>query len=87
MLVLGRKMGEQIIIGGQVVVTVLEARGDRIRLGFEAPPEVPIHRAEVVKALSSEKPPTCPAGQPRRNSDEHRPACQTKPRPAACVAT
>ena len=87
MLVLGRKVGEQIIIGNNIVVTVLEARGDRIRLGFEAPSEVPIHRAEVAQSISNETASTCPAGRPRRNSDEQRPTCQTTTRQAACAAT
>jgi carbon storage regulator len=47
MLVLSRKVGEKILIGDNITVTVLEVRGDRIRLGLDAPPEVPIHRQEV----------------------------------------
>lgn len=47
MLVLSRKVGEKILIGDSIVVTVLEIRGDRIRLGLDAPPHVPIHRQEV----------------------------------------
>ncbi len=47
MLVLSRKCGERIVIGNDITVTVLEVRGDRVKLGFSAPVEVPIHRAEV----------------------------------------
>ena len=47
MLVLSRKRGEGIVIGDGVTVTVLEVHGGRVRLGFTAPAEVPIHRAEV----------------------------------------
>ena len=47
MLVLSRKRGERIVIGDGVTVTVLEMRGDRVKLGFNAPAEVPIHREEV----------------------------------------
>ncbi len=56
MLVLSRKVDEKIVIGSDIVVTVLEIRGNRIRLGIEAPREVPVHRAELVpvhqKAIS-----------------------------------
>ena len=47
MLVLGRKRGESVVIGSDVTVTVLDVRGDRVKLGFSAPGGVPIHRAEV----------------------------------------
>ena len=47
MLVLSRKRGEGIVIGDGVTVTVLDVRGGRVRLGFDGPAEVPIHREEV----------------------------------------
>ena len=47
MLVLSRKRGEGIVIGEHVTVTVLEVRGDRVKLGFIAPAETPIHREEI----------------------------------------
>jgi carbon storage regulator len=47
MLVLSRKRGEGIVIGEGVTVTVLDVRGGRVRLGFDGPAEVPIHREEV----------------------------------------
>ena len=47
MLVLSRKQGEGIVIGGGVTVTVLEMNGNQVKLGFTAPKEVPIHREEV----------------------------------------
>lgn len=47
MLVLTRRAGESIVIGNDVTVTVLEVRGDQIRLGIDAPKDVPIHREEV----------------------------------------
>jgi len=49
MLVLTRKMGEQIVIGGDIQVTVLRVRGNRVRLGVTGPAEVPIHRGELPK--------------------------------------
>ncbi len=47
MLVLSRKRGERIVIGDEIEVVVLEIRGDRIKLGFEGPKEIPIHRKEL----------------------------------------
>jgi carbon storage regulator len=51
MLVLSRKQGEAIVIGDDVTVTVLEVRGDRVRLGFTAPGETPIHREEIHRRM------------------------------------
>jgi carbon storage regulator len=47
MLVLSRKLDESIIIGHEITVTVLEVRGNRIRLGIEAPQQVPVRRREL----------------------------------------
>jgi carbon storage regulator len=49
-LVLTRRAGESIVIGEDVVVTVLEVRGDQIRLGIDAPRDVEVHRREVFDA-------------------------------------
>ncbi|GAA0418488.1 hypothetical protein Aca07nite_06110 [Actinoplanes capillaceus] len=51
MLVLTRRAGESVMIGDDVVVTVLEARGDVIRLGIQAPRDVQVHREEVYREL------------------------------------
>ena len=48
MLVLSRKLNEEIVIGGEIRVRVLELRGGRVRLGISAPPEVSVDRAEVL---------------------------------------
>ncbi len=53
MLVLSRKRGEKIVIGDDITVTVLEVRGDRVKLGFTAPAEVPIHRTEVQQGIEN----------------------------------
>lgn len=53
MLVLTRKPGEQIMIGDGIVVTVLEGRGDGVRIGIEAPRGVPIQRREVIEAIAA----------------------------------
>ncbi len=51
MLVLSRRVGESVAIGDDVVVTVLEARGDVIRIGIAAPRSVAVHRAELLEEL------------------------------------
>lgn len=53
MLVLTRKPGEQIMIGDGIVITVLESRGDGVRIGIEAPRGVSIQRREVVEAIAA----------------------------------
>ena len=52
MLVLSRKRGEQIVIGHDINLTVLEVRGDRVKLGFECPLEVPIRRQELSEQMA-----------------------------------
>ncbi len=53
MLVLTRRANQSIMIGDDVVVTVLEVRGDQVRLGIKAPREVDVHREEVFAALQA----------------------------------
>ncbi len=55
MLVLSRHKGERIVIGNDIVLTVVEIRGDRVRLGFTGPQEVPIHREEVFQRVIQEQ--------------------------------
>ena len=54
MLVLSRQRDESIIIGDNVIVTIVDVRGDRVRLGIEAPREVSVHRREVYDAIQRE---------------------------------
>lgn len=56
MLVLARKVGEKIVIGGDVRLFVVAIRGDKVRLGFEAPVSVKINRSEVQDAIDREGP-------------------------------
>ncbi|MFM7072176.1 MAG: carbon storage regulator CsrA [Planctomycetota bacterium] len=51
MLVLSRKKNESIVINNEITVVVVEIRGDKVRLGIEAPKEVPVHRREVFDAI------------------------------------
>ncbi len=66
MLVLTRKKNESIIINDDITIVVVEIRGDKVRLGIEAPKEVPVHRREVYDAIQAEKGqhPETPAGGP-----------------------
>jgi carbon storage regulator len=54
MLVLSRKKSESIVINDDVVITVIEVRGDKVRLGIKAPREIPVHRKEVLDAILRE---------------------------------
>jgi carbon storage regulator len=60
MLVLSRKVGERVVIGDRIVVTVLEVKGRQVRLGFEAPPDVQIWRGEL--AEFHDRPAAAPEG-------------------------
>ena len=54
MLVLARQRDETIVIGDGIEVTVVDIRGDKVRLGITAPREIPIHRKEVADAIKRE---------------------------------
>ncbi len=55
MLVLSRKKNESIVINDDITIVVVEIRGDRVRLGIEASPEIPVHRQEVWEAIKLEE--------------------------------
>ena len=54
MLVLSRQRDESIMMGDNVVITVVDIRGDKVRLGIQAPHEIPVHRREVYEAIQKE---------------------------------
>lgn len=54
MLVLSRQRDESIIIGDNVVITVVDVRGDKVKLGIDAPKEISVHRREVYEAIQRE---------------------------------
>lgn len=54
MLVLSRQRDESIVIGDNVVVTIVDVRGDKVKLGIEAPKEISVHRQEVYDAIQRE---------------------------------
>jgi carbon storage regulator len=64
MLVLSRKKNESIVINNDITVTVVEIRGDKVRLGIVAPKDVPVHRQEVFEAIHSKAPAEAPAPAP-----------------------
>jgi len=55
MLVLSRQKDESIMIGDNVEITIVDVRGDKVRLGITAPKEIPVHRREVYEAIQREK--------------------------------
>ena len=54
MLVLSRHRDETIMIGDDIVITIVDIRGDKVRLGIQAPTHVPVHRQEVYEAIKRE---------------------------------
>jgi carbon storage regulator len=55
MLVLSRKRDESIMIGDEVEITIVDVRGDKVRLGITAPKHIPVHRREIYDAIQREK--------------------------------
>ncbi len=51
MLVLSRQRDESIMIGDDIEITVVDIRGDKVRLGIDAPPHIPVHRREIYEAM------------------------------------
>ena len=60
MIVIPRKAGESIVISDNIVVTVIEVRGDRVRLGIEYSPEVSVHRGEIYEAIRKDEAASAP---------------------------
>ncbi len=55
MLVLTRKKNGKLVIGDNITITVVEIRGDKVRIGIEAPKDVTVHREEIYLAIAAEK--------------------------------
>ena len=64
MLVLSRKKNESIVINNDITITVVEIRGDKVRLGIVAPKDVPVHRQEVYEAIHGQAAVGEPAAAP-----------------------
>lgn len=71
MLVLSRYKDQSIYIGDDIVITVVDVRGDRIRLGIEAPSDVPVHRQEIYEAIKKEELVQCAAEDTADHSVEN----------------
>ena len=54
MLALSRKQGESIVIGNNIEITVLEAKGDQVKIGISAPKSVPVYRKEIYAQIQKE---------------------------------
>ncbi len=54
MLALSRKQGESIVIGNNIEITVLEAKGDQVKIGISAPKSVPVYRKEIYVQIQEE---------------------------------
>lgn len=67
MLILSRKLNESIVIDGRIIVKVLRIEKESVKLGIQAPPEVPVHREEIHEAILKGKPHTAktPATAPQ----------------------
>ncbi|MFP3029356.1 MAG: carbon storage regulator CsrA [Arsenophonus sp.] len=55
MLILTRRVGESLMIGDEVKVTVLDVKGNQVRIGVNAPKEVSVHREEIYQQIQAEK--------------------------------
>lgn len=71
MLVLSRKKNESIVIDSKITITVVEIRGDKVRLGIVAPRDVPVHRQEVYEAIHGEAPSDDEPPTTNNSTDDH----------------
>ena len=70
MLVLSRHRDESIMIGDDVVITIVDIRGDKVRLGIKVPQEITVHRQEVYDAIKRENEATQESSTNSSNQDE-----------------
>ena len=78
MLVLSRQRDESIIIGDNIVITIVDIRGDKVRLGIEAPTEIPVHRQEVYEAIKREHMQGGP-GESKTGGEAEKPETERRP--------
>jgi len=77
MLILTRRVGETIVIGDDVIITVLGIKGNQVRIGINAPKDVSVHREEIYQRIQQEKTPSAAAVAPVK-SEESAPAISIK---------
>jgi len=85
MLVLSRQRDESIIIGDDIIITIVDIRGEKVRLGITAPAHVPVHRKEIYEAIKREAESGRRGGKPGRVESlakKHRDQPADKDRPA-----
>ena len=73
MLVLSRQKDESIMIGDEVEITIVDVRGDKVRLGINAPRSIAVHRREIYDAIQREKAAKAKAATSETNSSETTP--------------
>lgn len=83
MLVISRKKNESIVINDDITIVVVEIRGDKVRLGVEAPKEVPVHRNEVFEAIRRCMPDRYRAPEDRVDNEARHPVDEPCSQPAA----
>jgi len=74
MLILTRRVGETVVIGNDVDITVLGVKGNQVRLGVKAPREISVHREEIYKRIKGEANSVASGNGHNRHHDDHRPA-------------
>lgn len=72
MLVLSRHRDESIMIGDDIVITIVDIRGDKVRLGIDAPTDIPVHRQEVYEAIKREQANAAKADKDESSTDSGR---------------
>lgn len=86
MLVLSRQKDESIMIGDDVKITIVDVRGDKVRLGITAPKEIPVHRMEIYEAIQREKAEAKAAEEkPEKVAEKHPESEPGKETPEAAV--
>lgn len=69
MLILTRRVGESLMIGDDIVVTILGVKGNQIRVGISAPKDVSVHREEIYQRIQQEKQPGSTSDKPEQDSE------------------
>ena len=86
MLILSRKPGESIVIDGRIVVTIVRLEGEMVKVGIEAPREVPVHRQEVYDEIQRNNKEALRENRPQVPRVPAKPSAPAKPKPAPALA-